>query len=333
MASSVQKDLIKSLSGKDSEPKIPEAIDKTTLIKLLSWYSTNSNPDSLKAYVIQYAKSKGMSQKRIDELSRLKPFDYQTFGALARISLKGGILDYNCQRKLDDYINTKQLAVEPESKTVIKVKKESTVVEVVSLPHLDIIDDCIDCIVEDRVYQYKPEPTKFKEISEYVKRHQSQLDADMKDGGITKSRYNQLSKFYTHVVDNNRAIYNSMKTTSTKKVSKGTMVKNVNYSLEKIYNFKQLSPLDVIGKKKMYTYDTKTRRLTCYVAVLDGFRFAGTSLKNYDVDKATHKIIRLDMLKDINGIAELNAFYTNLKTVAGKPSGRFNENTVLLVAS
>lgn len=124
-----------------------------------------------------------------------------------------------------------------------------------------------------------------------------------------------------------------------KKINPIAMAKNVRYQKEdKTLGIKSAAITSVIGARKLYAYDTKARKLRCYVSnSAQGFMFSGTTLKNFDPDKSICKTIRkpeefFSKFKDGITMSALNKAFKALTTVESKiwSGGRFNENLIVL---
>jgi hypothetical protein len=100
-----------------------------------------------------------------------------------------------------------------------------------------------------------------------------------------------------------------------------------------------VNPIDIIGAKELWVYNTKTRKLGKYVVADDyntgvGLSVKGTSIINYSESASVQKTLR----KPAEQIAEfkkagkvaLRKFLDDIKAVETKLNGRFNEQTIIL---
>jgi hypothetical protein len=124
-----------------------------------------------------------------------------------------------------------------------------------------------------------------------------------------------------------------------KKINPTAMVKSVRYKKEdKALGIKSVPITSVIGARKMYAYDTATRKLRVYVAnSAQGFMFSGTTLKNYDPEKSVCKTVRKPeafFAQFASGITmrAINNAFKDLTTNESKieSGGRFNDNLIIL---
>lgn len=95
-----------------------------------------------------------------------------------------------------------------------------------------------------------------------------------------------------------------------------------------------ISPVDILGAKELWVYNTKTRKLAHYKSAdIDGFGVKGIGLLNYSTESA-EKTLR----KPVESLAEfkkaskvkLRTFMKELTTIDTPATGKFNEHCVLL---
>lgn len=89
----------------------------------------------------------------------------------------------------------------------------------------------------------------------------------------------------------------------------------------------------MVGAKKAYVFNFKTRKLAVFHATDAGFTFSGTTLKNVDATKSKDKILRKPeaFFKGLEvSLANLNKTYSNIIAKEGEPLCRFGENTLIL---
>jgi hypothetical protein len=96
-----------------------------------------------------------------------------------------------------------------------------------------------------------------------------------------------------------------------------------------------VNPLDVVGSKELWIYNTKTRKIGKYIAAeFSDLSVKGTTIINFDVEKSLQKTLRkpAEQLKSFNsmGKVQLRKFLEDINAVDIKLNGRINEDTVLL---
>jgi len=96
-----------------------------------------------------------------------------------------------------------------------------------------------------------------------------------------------------------------------------------------------IQPAQIIGKTKLYVFNTKYRRLTEYVTYdPKGFIISGTTIKNFSKDSSRTLTLRkpLDILPTVAKCTprQLTKLLDDIKTKSSVPNGRINEDTILL---
>jgi hypothetical protein len=164
-----------------------------------------------------------------------------------------------------------------------------------------------------------------KQVTEgysYLKKHELK-----KLLGIYESLITALGQVKVSTVRKTRAV----------KVKPATAVaKNVKFKSGTDNGMKSIPPADVIGAKELWAYSTKYKKLLCYKAA-DGMAltFKGTTLMNFDVEKAEAKTVKkLDEMTKLigQGTRSWNKYWNDNTSKPNKISGRINEDTVLLAA-
>lgn len=96
-----------------------------------------------------------------------------------------------------------------------------------------------------------------------------------------------------------------------------------------------VNPIDIIGSKELWIYNTKTRKLGKYVAAeYQDLGVKGTTITGFDENKSIQKTLRkptdqLKAFKDAGKVA-LRKFLDEINAVDTKLNGRTNEDLVLL---
>lgn len=113
-------------------------------------------------------------------------------------------------------------------------------------------------------------------------------------------------------------------------------VRNVKYKSEDA-NFKvtSINPAQMVGKIRLFTFNTKYRVLTEYITQsVNGFEISGTSIKN--IDQVNSRQIKLRKPEEFlpivqsKTIKQIDAEWKKLTTKQSKPNGRLNADTILL---
>lgn len=121
-----------------------------------------------------------------------------------------------------------------------------------------------------------------------------------------------------------------------KAVSKDKLVEKLKY-LKTFENLKLVSinPIEIIGSKELWIYNTKTRKLGKYSASeFAELGVKGTTLTGFDENKSIQKTLRrpIEQIKEFKaaGKVALRKFLDDINAVDTKLNGRINEDIILL---
>lgn len=136
------------------------------------------------------------------------------------------------------------------------------------------------------------------------------------------------------------SIKSAAKATRTTRVKKpkaaDKQVAKIKYQKEdSTYKLVSVSPLGIVGAMKLYTFNTKTRRMSYYeTTATNGFEISGTSIKNFDPELSTSILLRkpTEILPTLlkKSQRQIDKLLGELTTKPTKPNGRLNEDTILL---
>ena len=113
-------------------------------------------------------------------------------------------------------------------------------------------------------------------------------------------------------------------------------IKNVKYKTEDTtFKLVSIPPIQIIGKMRLYTFNTKTRMLTEYITEsANGFEISGSTIKNHDtVNSRTVKLRKPEeflTLVQNKTPKQIDAEWNKLTTKTSVPNGRINTDTILL---
>ncbi len=122
----------------------------------------------------------------------------------------------------------------------------------------------------------------------------------------------------------------------TKAVSKDKLVAKLKYKkTDDALKLVSVNPVDIIGSKELWVFNSKTRKLGKYVAAeFNDLGIKGTSITGFDENKSVQKTLRkpADQLKEFKaaGKVALRKFLDDINAVDTKMNGRINEETLLL---
>jgi hypothetical protein len=122
----------------------------------------------------------------------------------------------------------------------------------------------------------------------------------------------------------------------TKAVSKDKVVAKLKYKKsDEPLKLVSINPVDIIGSKELWVYNTKSRKLGRYVAgEFNDLGVKGTSITGFDEHKSVMKTLRKpeEKLKEFKsaGKVALRKFLDDINATDTKMNGRINEEIVLL---
>jgi hypothetical protein len=338
------------------EPKFAGELSKMDLIKALNWYNQNrAEKDSYK-YAADYLK-----KKHKVSVSSLVDGGALTFGFCCRIVANGGTLpDQNqswFQTTVQEYIQkskqTKIKAVETPTKSTPNIQQRLT--EKVNEIAGDLegaIDDYMDsgykrapspyAIMQDRakgmhanrlIEIFKARRSEYAEVLDTD-------DADLKEGyrNFTKAQLKKMVAYCDLIItDALKIAGDSVKTRKPRKrkvKSADQVVAKMNY-LDKHEKYTSIDPKQIIGAMALWVYNTKTRKLGCYLADnAAGLGVKGSSLLNYTESKSIQKKLRkpeVTLNEALNGgKVALRNLIGNIRAVESPLTGRINKDTILL---
>lgn len=127
------------------------------------------------------------------------------------------------------------------------------------------------------------------------------------------------------------------KTRVRKAPSKEKLVAKLKYKdSESTLGLASVNPFSIIGAKTLWVYNTKNRKLGCYVA--DEYHgplsVKGTGITGFSETASTQKTVRKpeELLKGAGKLArtKFDKLYADIRTTETKMNGRINEHTVLI---
>ena len=121
-----------------------------------------------------------------------------------------------------------------------------------------------------------------------------------------------------------------------KPVTADKQVARVKYAKEnKDYKIVSIPPVTIIGQRRLYTFNCKTRMLAEYVTdATSGFVISGSTIKNFDTVSSRQVKLRKpdEFLVSIatKSPTQINKLWSELTTKSSVPNGRINADTILL---
>jgi hypothetical protein len=159
-------------------------------------------------------------------------------------------------------------------------------------------------------------------------------------GHISKKNLRKLVDFYSEIISACDMLGQEAKVNRKPKAKKAVPAEKVVAKLkfkktDEATKLVSINPIDIVGAKELWLFDTKTRKLGKYVAAeYQDLSVKGTSITGFDENKSVQKTLRkpVEQLKDFKaaGKVALRKFLDEINAVDIKLNGRINENQILL---
>lgn len=327
-------DIIAAATGKSKEPFHTGLMyDNVDLGRALNHYNAYAAPESLKLWALNYLRKNHPDLVKRNEKRPLYAFG--TYGALCRLTERGfNLTDAHKQRIVDYFTNVPENKEPPKEEP--EPQKPSRVRCTRSREAYELaLDETL--VTNQLVVPSFIMSESLKDIVDEVQKLQRELIEAPEY--FTKDSHKLLTKFAAAVLAKLEKT-RSIKKASSPNISKNPLKQVASLKLCRSMNFgdqniRGVDAVDVIGRKKVYVYDTKYRKLMVFVALTSqGLQFSGTTLKNADLTKSFSKTIRKpeQFFKTTKlGITELNKAFADINA---KPTqmiaSRFNSNWIIL---
>lgn len=187
-------------------------------------------------------------------------------------------------------------------------------------------------------------------IKDYYKRTLDELtelasgkaDEQLREGysHIARKNIKKLIEFFAEIDTACTMLMEEAKVTrkprKAKAVSKDKLVAKLKFKkTDDTLKLVSVNPVDIIGSKELWVFDTKTRKLGKYVAAeFNDLGVKGTTITGYDESKSICKTLRkpAEQLKEFKaaGKVALRKFLEDINAVDTKMNGRISEKIVLL---
>lgn len=214
-------------------------------------------------------------------------------------------------------------------------KVSGKVVDVVS--KFNVLPQHIPIIVE----AWKRKLTEFEELS-------NTDDKELKEayGNMGKVQLRNILKFIESVLGDLNSYISIKKASKAPRKRKAVPVEKIVAKLKYLKEFKDpanklelvsVHPTKLHGASEAWVYDTSKRKLHHYIAddYSKTFTVKGNTVLGFDANKSEIKTLRKpgEQIKEIMGSKPAaRKYFDNIKAVAAKPNGRFNENMIILKA-
>lgn len=180
-----------------------------------------------------------------------------------------------------------------------------------------------------------------RQHDEYVELQEGKCD-QLKEGyrHLSKGQVKKITTFYAEILSACDMLMQEAKVNrkprAKKPTDKAKLVAKMKYlKQDDKMKLVSINPVDIIGAKELWVFNTKTRKLGRYSAgEFNELSIKGTSITGFDEIKSVQKTLRKpeEQLKEFKaaGKVALRKFLEDIKAVDIKLNGRINEDTVLL---
>ena len=321
------------------------------LVDALNWYNYMYTIDKGKPWLLQYLKKQyptGVAESIRTAPNWRTP---TTICWMAKMMLNGTrfgdqLMEYFHRKVNDNAAAAKPSMVKTEKKVVdiqARVKENAD-------KRIGEIDSEIDVVMKGGsfdTYNYLVKNEISPQIATIIKANfEKHLNFLMGDDPQIEEAYGKKLKmwidFYTQLVyDCDRYIGNKrgskVRKPRAKKEKLATdLVKGLKY--QKSFNDLKLvsvNPVDIIGSESLWVFNTKYNQLSVYYSSgRSGLSVKGTTLVGFDVETSETKTLRKpeETIKALlaGGKIVQRKLLSTLTTKSSKPSGRINDQTILL---
>lgn len=332
------------------EPIIVGEATENQLTYAFNYYNYTYDVKQAKKWLLEYLKKDKRNAKLLSEI-RSAP-DWQTVttaGWMARMMLNGTVFSELYMTRFEERVRLNALYGVKDTETVEEPKTVVSIQDRVKRVNAQMLADAEVEVIDERKPMYdflqsrQATPVAAKKMLEY---YQPILDELMSDDDQIKEAYGKKLKderaFMQSVVDDlnryigNKKVVKVRKPREKKVKSAIDLVKKVKYQKEfpplKIVS---VNPTEIIGATQVWTYNTKYKKLTRYNSLgPSGIQVKGTTLIGFDVESSLTKSLRKPdgIIQSLLGAGKvsLRNFMNEIKTNETKPTGRLNEDTVIL---
>lgn len=325
--------------------------------KALSWYNYYYDTDQAKVWLLEYMNKTNYSETLISNVKSAPAIrTVTTVGWLARLMLKGWKLPEKTMQNFNSRIEENASFGKREKKEDETPKVVVNIQEKIAAKARELrgkLDEHIDTFTFDGVeenfslYNFlqteKPTPVGINLILTYVTALYEELVSKEGYEHLTTAKYKSWLKFHKGLVDDANRYHSNMKITRQVRKPRAIKVKPAAKLVEKMKFKKEdteqklvsINPVDIIKAQTLWVYNTKYRQLSVYHAIDDGgLSVKGTTITQFDEKKSVAKRLRKpqEVLPQLLGAGKiaLRSFMDGIKTNTTVPTGRINEDVILL---
>jgi hypothetical protein len=328
-------------------------------IKALNWYNYYYDTEQAKVWILEYLNKNNYDAKIISSIKSAPTVRIiNTVGWMAKLMMRGWVLPEKSmeyfQNRIEESatfgVHEKKVQKPTEKPVVVNIQQKVQAKARELRAKLDIHIDAFtfeDCNKNFSLYKFlqeeKPSPVGINLIMTYVNAlYQELLDKEGYEH-LNVAKYKSWLKFHEALVDDANRYHSNMKITRHGRKPRTIKVKPASKLIEKLKYKKEdveqklvsVDPIDIIKAQSLWVYNTKYRQLSVYHAIDDGgLSVKGTTVTQFDEKKSVSKRLRKphEVLPRLLGSGKvvLRSFMDDIKTNSTVPTGRINEDVILL---
>jgi hypothetical protein len=339
---------------------------RIALMRTFNWYNYNCDSKQANEFVCQLVAQYPKRKKQAESLKNATNMP-STYGWLARMIRMGWKPTYSEAKRLMTVINQAVPAVvkKVEKKDETEVYKPNIQDRLREMMHecAGDIEGGIDDFVtggckEDKIGAFTilkthnlPQVQASKMISMFTPRIAEVTEAlegkddQLKEGYsfLSKPQMKALIKAYGLIVKDLESYVNTKKVARKPRLAKPKSVEKITAKVkfkkeDTALKVVSAQPAQVVGASEVWVFNTKTRKLGCYIAdsQLGPLGIKGTSITGYDPVASIQKTMRkpADQVKEFMGMTKASAkkWLKGVRSVDTKLNGRLSEDILILKA-
>lgn len=340
----------------------------------MQYYNLEFNPKDLKPAVLKWMATKEYDTEVINKFKKTEEWRCSpTMGAIASCLLRGMVPqreDFNQGRNSEDWLrNSINFAIERSSLTLVEEPKSDapvvTIQERVRETTINMVED-----LDDHIEQFLQNKAKYdlkklnvlnllkaKQVksahARIIKEFYASDLADFEElagkpeeqlkesySSWTKKQIQSYLEYLREIHDACNMLAQEAKITrkpkAKKPIAKDKIVAKLKYKkTDDALKLVSLDPVDIIGSKELWVYNTKNRKLGKYIAnEHETLNIKGSSIIGFEVNTSIQKTLRkpAEKLKEFKtaGKVALRKFLDDINATDTMLNGRINEEIILL---
>jgi hypothetical protein len=318
----------------------------------LNWYNYMHEQEQARDWLLEYLKRSNFQREEIACVRRCPKYRVPTtVGWQARMMMNGNQLTEQSMVFFKEHVDrllemgaTVKEATPKSDQPVVSIRERTEAkIKLLMIDCEEAIDSDPQLNIYDWLKGKEASPQAATAISNYYSKWIADFEyVDETTTRTEKKRNAELLKYWTQFVSDCERYVGNKKVTKVRKPktiklkAPTDLVKNLKFQKEfPPLRIVSCNPAEIIGCQQLWTYNTKSRKLTKYDALgPNGIQVKGTTLTGFDVEKSSTKTLRKpeDTIKSLlnAGKVLVRKFMDELKTQETKPNGRINSDTILL---